>query len=87
MINIKLSKLLGDRRITQKELAEMTDTRPNTINALFHEKIDRIDLIVLDRICRALDVLPGDILDYSPGEMHRKSGAPGRKKGGSGGMK
>lgn len=80
MINIRLSRLLGDKRLTQKALADKTGIMPNTIHALFHEKIDRIDLTVLDRICRALDCQPGDILDYSPGEMVRRSGTPGRKK-------
>ena len=42
MIKIHLSKLLGERRITQAELANKTNIRPATINEMYHELIERI---------------------------------------------
>ncbi len=34
MVIIHLSKLLGDRRLTQADLARKTGIRPNTINEI-----------------------------------------------------
>jgi putative transcriptional regulator len=63
VIKINLSRILGERRISQRKLAEMANVRPNTISAIYNEKVQRIDLDVLDRICKALNVQPGDILE------------------------
>ena len=63
MIKINLSRILGERRISRRKLAEMANVRPNTISAIYNEKVQRIDLDVLDRICKALNVQPGDILE------------------------
>lgn len=55
MIKLRLSVLLGERRMTQAELARMTGIRANTINDLYHELADRVNLEHLDLICEALD--------------------------------
>lgn len=55
MIRILLSKILGEKRITQAELARKTGIRPNTIGELYHELNDRVNLVHLDQICEALD--------------------------------
>lgn len=55
MIKIKLSVLLGERRISQADIARMTGIRPNTINELYHELADRVNLEHLDLICEALN--------------------------------
>lgn len=55
MIKLRLSILLGERRMTQAELARMTGIRPSTINELYHELVDRVNLEHLDLICEALD--------------------------------
>ena len=63
MIKIHLSRVLGERRITQRRLSEMAGVRPNSINALYNEKAQRIDIDVLDKICKALECQPGDLLE------------------------
>lgn len=55
MIKIKLSVLLGEHRMTQADLARITKIRPSTINELYHELTDRINLEHLDLICESLD--------------------------------
>ena len=50
MIKIRLSVLLGERRMTQADLARITKIRPSTINELYHELTDRINLEHLDLI-------------------------------------
>ena len=55
MIRILLSTRLGERRWTQADLARKTGIRPSTINELYHELADRVNLEHLDLICEALD--------------------------------
>lgn len=54
MIRILLSSKMGERRMTQAELARLANVRPNTINDLYHELTSRINLDQLDRICEVL---------------------------------
>lgn len=54
MIRILLSTRLGERRWTQADLARATGIRPSTINDLYHELADRVNLEHLDLICEAL---------------------------------
>lgn len=54
MIRILLSTKLGELRWTQAELARATGIRPNTINELYHELVERVNLEHLDLICEAL---------------------------------
>lgn len=54
MIRILLSRKLGEMRWTQADLARATGIRPNTINDLYHELTDRVNLDHLDLICEAL---------------------------------
>lgn len=61
MIRIHLSKLLGEKRITQAELARRTRIRPSTINEIYWELIERINLEHIDLICKELDC---DIQDF-----------------------
>jgi len=64
MIKNRLSRILGDRRLTQKKLAEMANLRPSTINAIYNERATRIDYDVLDKLCVALGCQPGDLLEH-----------------------
>ena len=50
MIRILLSTRLGERRWTQADLARATGIRPSTINDLYHEMADRVNLEHLDLI-------------------------------------
>ncbi|NLZ46223.1 MAG: helix-turn-helix transcriptional regulator [Clostridiales bacterium] len=68
MIKIKLSELLGKSKMTRKALAEMIGARPNTIGDLYHEKVKRVELDMLSRICEALDCEISDLLEYQPDE-------------------
>lgn len=73
MIRIKLSRILGDKRITQAELSRLTGIRKNTISNYYNEWADRISLEHLDRICEVLNCDITDILVYEPNKI-RKTG-------------
>lgn len=64
MIVCRLYIILHERKITQSELAKMTGLSQNTISSLVSGKSKQIRYDTLDRICKALEVTPGDILHY-----------------------
>ena len=66
MIKIHLSKLLGEKRISQKRLSELTDIRRATINEMYHELVERVNLDYLSKICQVLNVKIEDLLEYVP---------------------
>ena len=79
MIRILLSTKLGELRWTQADLARATGIRPNTINELYHELVDRVNLEHLDRICEALDCKLDELIVRVPDEstkvLHTKNGS------------
>ncbi|MBS5641593.1 helix-turn-helix transcriptional regulator [Desulfotomaculum sp. OF05-3] len=64
MIRIKLSEVLGRKKMTRKKLAELANVRPNTIGDMYNEKVRKIDLDTLDRICAVLKCNISDLLQY-----------------------
>lgn len=66
MIRIKLSELLGKNKMTRKALAELVVARANTIGDLYNERVKRIDLELLNKICNVLKSDLCDLLDYHP---------------------
>lgn len=64
MIRIKLSEQLGKKKMTRKRLSELTGIRANTIGDMYNEKIKKIDVDMLDRICTILDCQVSDIIEY-----------------------
>ena len=74
MIRILLSTRLGERRWTQADLARATGIRPSTINDLYHELADRVNLEHLDLICEALGCDLSDLIIRVPdSESHRRT--------------
>jgi len=62
MIRILLSTRLGERRWTQADLARLTGIRAATINDLYHEMAERVNLEHLDLICEVLECEITDII-------------------------
>ena len=68
VIKIHLSRLLGEKRWTQKDLAEATGIRPSTINEWYHEFVTRINLDHVDKICEVLECDISDLIEYVPNQ-------------------
>lgn len=66
MIRIKLSEILGKHKMTRKHLADLMGVRPNTIGDLYNEKVKKIDLEMLDKMCEIFDCNLSDLLEYVP---------------------
>jgi len=56
--------LLAKRHMTQKQLAERTGVRYDTISKISLGTISRIPVDVLDKICAALSCQPGDLMEH-----------------------
>ena len=65
MIVNRLSRLLGDRRMSIAELQRQPGLSYVTLHNLYSDKSRRVDFETLNKICRALSVQPGDILEYT----------------------
>lgn len=69
MIKILLSRKLGELRWTQADLARKTGIRPTTINELYHEMAERVNLEHLDLICEALGCELNEIIIRIPNSV------------------
>lgn len=61
-IKIYLSELLGNKKMTQAELARKTGIRPNTINEIYWKMVDRISLEHIEKICSVLNCEVCDLI-------------------------
>ena len=71
MVSIHLSRLLGERRMTQAELARLTGIRPATIHEWYHELIERVNVDHIDLICEALGCTIPELLEFTPNRQKR----------------
>lgn len=71
MIKIHLSRLLGEKRISQAELSRQTGIRPSTISDIYNEMSERVNLDYLDRICEYLNCSLSDLMEYIPNQQKR----------------
>ena len=67
-IIINIDVVLAKRKMSVTELSERVGITMANISILKNGKAKAIKLSTLDRICRALDCQPGDILEYMPEE-------------------
>lgn len=64
MIKCNLSRILGEKRITIKEVHEKTGLSRNTISNLYNEKAGRVDFDTLEKLCEFLNCNISDLLEY-----------------------
>ncbi|QLI82674.1 helix-turn-helix transcriptional regulator [Chitinibacter fontanus] len=71
MIKCHLSKILGERRLKISDLARDTNINRGTLTRLYHETAERIDLDVLDSLCRYLNCRLDELLEFvDTAEVH-----------------
>lgn len=64
MIIINIDVMLAKRKMSVTELSEKVGITMANISILKNGKAKAIKLETLDKICKALDCQPGDILEY-----------------------
>lgn len=62
-IRVRLKDLLEKRRMAQTELQARSGLGYSTINALYHEKTERIEFGTLEKLCEVLGCGVGDLLE------------------------
>jgi transcriptional regulator with XRE-family HTH domain len=61
-IRITLREAREAAGLTQVQLAELADVRQATVSEMERSVRRSVDLAILDRLCRVLNVEPGDLL-------------------------
>ena len=68
----KLWKLLIDKKMSKADLRRAAEIAPNTMTKLRRD--EEVTLMVLNKICAALDVNIGDVMEFVPTETDKKQG-------------
>jgi len=66
LLTNRVSRLLGDRRLSIREAARLTGVSYRALFELYHDRTARIDLVTLDRLCNYFQVSPNDIFEWAP---------------------
>lgn len=69
MVKIHLSKILGEMRMTQKELSRLTGIRANTINEWYHEIVVSLRVEHIDKICEVLGCSVDELIEVIPNKI------------------
>lgn len=69
---IRLRALREARGLSQQRLGELAAVRQATISELESGKKQRLDFEILDRLCTALGVAPGELLEQEKGRKRGK---------------
>ena len=64
MIVVNLDVIMAKRKISSNELAEKIGITPANLSVLKTNKGKAIRFSTLNKLCRVLECMPGDILDY-----------------------
>ena len=68
MIVLRLDRVLADRKIRSKDLAERAGLSETNLSRIKTGRVVAVRFSTLDALCRELNCKPGDILDYEPDE-------------------
>lgn len=64
MVKCHLSRLMGERKLKITDVARDTGLNRGTITRMYHETANRIELEVVDTLCRYLNCQVGDLFEF-----------------------
>lgn len=67
-IIINIDVMLAKRKMSVTELSEKLDITMANVSILKNGRAKAIKLDTLNKLCKALDCQPGDLLEYRPDE-------------------
>jgi len=62
MIICRLSTILGAKRLKVSDVCQATGIARATVDRYYHDQVKSFDRDVLSKLCRYLNVKPGDLL-------------------------
>lgn len=65
-INIKLYKLIEEQKISKNKLSHKAEMQRTQINNYCNNRISRLDIDVLARLCTVLECKIEDLLEFVP---------------------
>ncbi|BBP44541.1 transcriptional regulator [Thiosulfativibrio zosterae] len=65
MIKSNLSTLMGSKRLKVIDVAREIDVNRNAIDLLYKDEAKRVDIEVLDKLCKFFECTPNDILVFT----------------------
>lgn len=71
-IRVNLAVVMAQRRMSLNELSRQVGITLSNLSILKNEKAKGIRFDTLDKICKALDCQPGDILEYISDDLDNK---------------
>ena len=71
-IILRLDRVMADRQISLKELAENVEISNVNLSNLKTGKVKAIRFSTLDAICRELNCQPGDIQEYQEDQENKE---------------
>ena len=63
-ISLKLADFLDSRGITRNRLSTLTGVKYEVIDRYYKDKVERVDLDFLAKVCYVLGCQIGDLLEY-----------------------
>ncbi len=63
MLKCHLSRILGERKIKVAEVARDTGINRNTLHRLYNETATRVELEVIEQLCRYLQIGVGELFE------------------------
>jgi len=63
LIKCNLARILGEKKLKVAEVARDIDVHKNIIYRLYNETAVRIDLAVIEKICRYLEISIGEFFE------------------------
>ena len=71
LIRNRLSRLMGERRLSIQDVARGAGLSYPVVSGLYHDRATRLDIATLDKLCTFFRVQPGDILEWVPPEQQQ----------------
>jgi len=68
-IRLKLAEVIDSRNITRNHLSTLTGVKYPVIDRYYKNKVERMDMDLLAKICFVLDCQISDLLEYLPPEQ------------------
>lgn len=65
MVKCHLSKIMGERKLKVAELSRETGINKNTLHRMYKETASRIELDVIEALCRYLEINISDLYEIT----------------------